>query len=106
MSRLKRSILSSLSIAIVLLFLVSCFGNGGGSSSSGGSGGGVPFNVRMAVMDHLSIDPSQGGEILSLKGKKIDEYQNGMEMWEVDIEYLPCSQCSKQTLRGLNVPVE
>ena len=92
-------------VATALLALASsCFG--GGSSSGGRSGGGgVPFKVRMAVTDHLSIDASQGGEILSLSGKKTDSYVDGSELWEVDVEYLPCSSCSKQRLSGISVHV-
>ncbi len=79
-----------------LFLLTSCLDDDG--ESSGSSSQSVPYNVQIAAMQHLGIDSTQGGEILSISGKEEESYVDGSELWSVSVRYKLCSSCGTDSI--------
>ena len=87
---------------VVFLFALTACGGGDSDSASGssgdkGSGNDVPYQVEAAVIDQLSLDPSVGAKIYSIKGR-LDRETAGVEFWDVEVEFRVCEQCNKQVV--------
>lgn len=98
----RKGFLFAAFVVTVSLLFAGCMGGGGGGSSAGS---GVPSRVEFATMQHLSIDPSQGGEIIDISGSLDRELGTGTEIWALDVEYKPCADCGTQMI-SVKVPVE
>lgn len=95
----KKNVLFPLLLAVLLM--TGCFGGSGSSSNnrkSNNNSSSVPFRVQLATMQVLGIDTSNGGEIISISGKKEETYIDGTELWSVSVKFKLCSQCSTDSI--------